>query len=425
MNLQVSFIGMTHLGLCSLAAASDFGIKVFGFDKDEKKIKKIKKNQINFYEPKLITTIKKNKSLISFTSNLKEILQSDLVYIAEDVPTDNHGRSNTKQIEFYLNDIIKHLPKQIPIIILSQVRPGFTRKYFNRKKEIYYQVETLVFGNAIERAKNPERIIIGSNDKLKTKINKNYLTFLKLFKSKIIKMNYESAELSKISINAFLMSSLTTTNLLSKISEKINADWNDIIPALFKDKRIGKYAYIKSGLGISGGNLERDLFTLNNIINNNKIYLNLIASMQNISMDRKNWPNKVLKYILDKYKLKNNLKIGVLGISYKENTSSVKNSASLNFFKKLSNDTTINVYDPIVKKVNITKKLNHSKSIIFLIKNSDLIFILTPWKDFQVLNKDNYLSILNKKFVIDPYGIIRESNTPKIKHYFRLGKKYV
>ena len=59
MKLKVSFIGMTHLGLCSLASASTFGVEVIGFDKSIHKIEKIKKNQIDFYEPKLINTIKK------------------------------------------------------------------------------------------------------------------------------------------------------------------------------------------------------------------------------------------------------------------------------------------------------------------------------------------------------------------------------
>mgnify|MGYP003955601407 CR=1 FL=1 len=134
MKLKVSFIGMTHLGLCSLASAATLGVEVFGFDKSIQKIEKIKKNQIDFYEPKLISTIKNNKKLIFFTNNLNEILQSDLVFISEDVPTDNYGRSNTKQIENYINNIINILPKKTPIIILSQVKPGFTRKYLNKKK---------------------------------------------------------------------------------------------------------------------------------------------------------------------------------------------------------------------------------------------------------------------------------------------------
>ena len=84
-------------------------------------------------------------------------------------------------------------------------------------------------------------------------------------------MNYESAELAKISINIFLISSVTSTNILSEISENIGANWSDVSNALKLDKRIGKYAYLKPGLGISGGNLERDLETFRNFLKFNNI----------------------------------------------------------------------------------------------------------------------------------------------------------
>ena len=55
-------------------------------------------------------------------------------------------------------------------------------------------------------------------------------------------MRYESAELAKISINFFLVSSVTTSNILAEVCEKIGANWNEIVPALQLDKRIGKDA---------------------------------------------------------------------------------------------------------------------------------------------------------------------------------------
>ena len=72
-------------------------------------------------------------------------------------------------------------------------------------------------------------------------------------------MNYESAELSKISINLMLISSIMTSNTIASYCEKINASWSDIIDTLKLDKRIGKFAYLRPSPGLSGGNLERDL----------------------------------------------------------------------------------------------------------------------------------------------------------------------
>ena len=78
---------------------------------------------------------------------------------------------------------------------------GFTDSIKWNKKNLYYQVETLIFGEAVNRALKPEQFIIGTTD---NKINKKYLKFLKSYKSKIHIMNYKSAELAKISINLYL-----------------------------------------------------------------------------------------------------------------------------------------------------------------------------------------------------------------------------
>ena len=95
-------------------------------------------------------------------------------------------------------------------------------------------------------------------------------------------MTYESAELCKISINMMLISSIMTSNLLSRVSENTMADWQDIIQALKLDKRIGKFAYLYPNLGLSGGNLERDLKVIEKYLDN-KAHLNFVKSLQNVS----------------------------------------------------------------------------------------------------------------------------------------------
>ena len=75
-------------------------------------------------------------------------------------------------------------------------------------------------------------------------------------------MRFESAELCKIAINCCLVSSISVANTLAELCEGIGADWSEIVPALKLDRRIGAYAYLAPGLGIAGGNLERDLATV-------------------------------------------------------------------------------------------------------------------------------------------------------------------
>ena len=89
----------------------------------------------------------------------------------------------------------------------------------------------------------------------------------------------------------------------------------------------------------------------------------------------------------------------------------------------------IPIYEPgleeLVRKNSKSGRLKFSSDLSTSIQKSDIIFILTPWSDFQVLNEAKHLSIIKEKFIVDPYGIIKRKNTLKINNYFRLGKKYV
>ena len=126
------------------------------------------------------------------------------MYFSYDVDTNYLGVSDKTSLKKKLSVLIK-LDKNIPIIILSQVAPGFTRNYYKIKKNLYYQVETLIFGQAIKRALKPERFIIGTNNS-KDILFFKFKKFLESFKCPILIMKYESAELSKISINCYLAS---------------------------------------------------------------------------------------------------------------------------------------------------------------------------------------------------------------------------
>ena len=144
-------------------------------------------------------------------------------------------------------------------------------------------------------------------------------------------MSYESAELTKISINMFLVSTVTVTNILSEICEKINADWEDIKPALKLDKRIGKYAYLSSGLGISGGNLERDLNTISKIGVSTNSNVKVINEFIKHSKYRKTWLLSILDKVISGIEKPC---ICILGLTYKEKTHSVKEFSIYSINKK-------------------------------------------------------------------------------------------
>ena len=413
----IGFIGLSHLGLVSLCAAANKGCDIIAYDLHIN-AKLINANSIDINEPGLNSIFKKNKKRIKITKNIQDLSKCDLIYISKDVPTNSNGKSDLKPIK----KIVKRLSflyKKPILIILSQVNPGFTRKIKWNKKKLFYQVETLVFGNALKRALKPERIIIGSNNS-NEKIDPKLKSFLNKFKCPILNMNYESAELAKISINMFLVSSITTTNLLSELSTRIGAHWTDISKALKLDRRIGGHAYLNPGLGISGGNLERDV---NSVIQMNK-KMNLDSRMfeywKKKSEYYKNWPIRKFLDLKKKIRINN---ISILGLTYKPDTDSLKNSPSLEIISKLKREYSLTLYDPVIKSLT-SKNYNFSNSIIEAVKDSDLIFIMTPWKQFKILNSKKITKMLSRKIIIDPFEVIVDKLLIKNnKKYFSINKR--
>ena len=191
-------------------------------------------------------------------------------------------------------------------------------------------------------------------------------------------------ELAKISINFFGLKRYHY-EYIGRVCEKIGADWNEIVPALQLDKRIGEYAYLKPGLGISGGNLERDLATILKISEEKGTHNSVIKEWVANSKYRKNWlsncfRNEVLPNFSNEI-----IDICLLGLAYKENTHSTKNSPSINFILELKDlNVRIRTHDPRVQKTqnyqNIVPALRISKECIH---NADVLVIGTPRGEYK------------------------------------------
>lgn len=205
----------------------------------------------------LATTSTEAAKIKGFTVS-SQIEECDIVFIAPDRPGDVSPQEA-------VDSTLPRLKEDAVLVILCQVEPKFTRTVRWPAHLLYYQVETLkVNDEALERALNPERIIIGHGHG-HAPIDRRLFDFNLSFHCPIYCVSYESAELTKIAINLYLVAQLETTNTLAKVAKKIGAQWDDIIPALKTDKRIGQFAYLKPGNGI-GPHLQRDVDTIKGML---------------------------------------------------------------------------------------------------------------------------------------------------------------
>lgn len=420
-STKIAFVGMTHLGLVSATGIAAAGFDVLCIDSDEILIENFKKFEAPISEPQLIETLQKNGDLQGFTTEFSELANRDVVYIACDVPTDDEARSDLKPVIDLIAAVKPHINKTAALVILCQVPPGFTRSIDFDENRLFYQVETLVFGIALERAMKPERYIVGTKDGQKPS-HTGFVELLSAFNCPILPMKYESAELAKISINVCLVASVTVANTLAELSESIGADWREIVPSLKLDRRIGQNSYLNAGLGIAGGNLERDLNTIMNLSDAHNTDSNLISAMITNSQHRKVWAAKTIQNLLPSDE-NNGKNIAIWGLAYKENTHSTKNSPSLANIDKLR-DYSLSIYDPeVTMKPEWHGNAHQMPTAFEALSNVDALMILTPWPEFRSIDPMDIAAKMNGKIVIDPYLVLDEDAAKSAGlHLIRLGK---
>ena len=399
----IGFVGMTHLGLVSGVSASEKGFSLVCFDPNAERISALSQGTLPVSEPQLDELVAKNASRLRFTSESADLKSCDVIYVAPDVATDDQGQSDLQTINSLLDVVFDAARADAVIVVLSQVPPGYTRGRQRAGRILYYQVETLIFGRAVERALFPERYIVGCADPAQA-LPEAFNTFLKAHGCPILPMRYESAELAKISINMCLVASVSTANTLAELCEKIGADWSEIVPALKLDRRIGPYSYLAPGLGIAGGNLERDLATVCNFADQYGTDAGVVRAWIQNSHHRKNWAASTLREKL--LNRKKDAVVAVWGLAYKENTHSTKNSPSLVAISQLQ-DFRLKVYDPIVS----WDPLWHPNAEVLdsplaALDGVDALMIMTPWPEFKSIAPIDIVRGLKGKIILDPYGLL-------------------
>lgn len=402
----IGFAGMTHLGLVSGISASEKGFSIVCYDGDRTRIASIRSGKLPVSEPRLEEIARANQARLKFTDTAADLSACDVVYVAPDVPTDDRGTSDLGPINSLLEEVFAAARPDATFVVLSQVPPGFTRGKQRPGRILYYQVETLVFGRAVQRALEPERTIIGAADPSRP-LPPAYRAFLEAHGCPVLPMRYESAELAKISINLFLVASVTTANTLAGVCENIGADWSEIVPALRLDRRIGQHAYINAGLGISGGNLERDLGTILRLSREHGSDADLVRAFLANSGLRKDWPLRTLhEAVLSRVPSPT---IAVLGLAYKEDTHSTKNSPAIALIRALG-PWPIRVYDPVVKADAVPHARSaFASSALDAAKGADALAIMTPWAEFRNLACDRLASAMRGRIVVDPYRLLDAS----------------
>ncbi|HKS38741.1 MAG TPA: GDP-mannose dehydrogenase, partial [Verrucomicrobiae bacterium] len=154
---MIGFAGLSHLGIVYSLATASRGLEVLGFDPDAALCRELGEGRFPVSEPGLEGLFHSHHRQIQFSADPASLRRCDLVFYSLDVPTDDSNRSNLEPLRELIERTVLHVAPTATAVILSQVPPGFTRSLKislagRGGRELFYQVETLVFGNAVQRA---------------------------------------------------------------------------------------------------------------------------------------------------------------------------------------------------------------------------------------------------------------------------------
>lgn len=398
MSPRIGYVGLSHLGLCSAAAASSKGFATVAYDSDAELVARIARGALPVLEPGLDALIAANRARLDFTADANALASCDLVYIARDVATDDEGKSDLGPVAALIEHAAKAMRPGATLVVLCQVPPGFTRAHSPSGVATVYQVETLVFGIAVERATRPERFIVGLPEPA-AGLPPALAAFLGAFGCPILPMRLESAELAKMSINICLAASVTVANTLAGISERVGADWREIVPALKLDARIGPKAYLDPGLGLAGGNIERDVAALTGIGAREGADTALLRAIATNSAHARDWAWRALA----EARLAPEATVALLGLAYKQDTHSIKNSAGVALARKLRGRP-LRVHDPAVAADCLGDPAAIGcASPLDAARGAHALVIATPWAEYKRLDPAGLARAMAGKLVVDPY----------------------
>ncbi len=335
--MHIAVIGTGYVGLVSGAGMADFGMKVICVDKDRSKVELLNSGKVPFYEPGLEDLVKKNMEAgrLSFTTDLKDaVKQALVVFICVGTPPLPDGSADLSQIKEVAISLAEALDDYKVVVTKSTVPVGTNRwiKHLidsHKKTDISVDVisnpEFLREGSAVEDFMHPDRVIIGGESAYAIAIVKDIYRPLYLAETPFIITDLETAELIKYASNAFLATKIAFINEIANLCEKVGADVTVVAKGMGLDPRIGR-KFLNPGPGFGGSCLPKDVKALIQQGKSKGVPLKVLEAVVESNERQKLRAVEKLQELCGELSGK---LIAVLGLSFKPNTSDVRESPAL------------------------------------------------------------------------------------------------
>ena len=397
---------------------AELGHEVIGVDIDPGKIAKLASGDVPFYEPGLRKMLTDNLAAgrLHFTTDYDMAAEfADVHFLGVGTPQKKgeYG-ADLCHVHAVIDALVPRLTRNSVLVGKSTVPVGTAADLAKRAAalapsevdvEIAWNPEFLREGFAVQDTLHPDRIVLGvqeDSQRAESAVRELYAPILEAGVPFLL-TDLQTAELVKVSANAFLATKISFINAISEVCEAAGADVSLLADALGYDPRIGRQ-FLNAGLGFGGGCLPKDIrafMARAGELGANQA-LTFLREVDSINMRRRTRMVELATTACGGSLLGAN--IAVLGAAFKPESDDVRDSPALNVAGQLQlNGAAVNVYDP--KALDNAQRqfptLNYAVSVEEACDRADAVLVLTEWRQFIDLDPDDLADRVRAQVIVD------------------------
>lgn len=418
--MQISVIGTGYVGLVTGACFAEFGVNVLCMDNDEKRISRLEKGEVPFYEPGLTELVAKgiSQGRLSFTAELtRAVDHGEVIFIAVGTPPRKDGSADLSFVEEVGRGIAGKMASYKVIATKSTVPVGtgsLLQKVITsaQSKKIAFDVvsnpEFLREGSAIEDFMRPNRIVIGSDSERANAVMKDLYRPLYLIETPFVVTDFPTAEMIKYASNAFLSTKISFINEIAMLCERVGADVQTVAKGMGLDQRIGS-KFLHAGPGFGGSCFPKDLAALVQMGESAGYPMQIAGAAATVNAQQRGRMVGKIKEALGGLR---GATVGLLGLSFKPNTNDLREAPALSIAQELMDrGATVRAYDPaaLEEASRVLGGIIPCQNTYETAKGADALVLVTEWNEFRNLDFTKLKSLMRRPILVDLRNVYESS----------------
>ncbi|WP_067606952.1 UDP-glucose dehydrogenase family protein [Nocardiopsis listeri] len=415
-RMRVCVIGTGYLGATTAACLAEMGFEVLGLDVDEAKVDMLRSGKVPFYEPGLDELLKANLKTgrLRFTTSFAESAEfADLHLICVGTPQrDESGAADLRYVNSAVDNLAPYLTRPTVVVGRSTVPVGTAATLAARlaalapvgeEAELGWSPEFLREGFGVEDTLRPNRIVIGTDSPRVEKAVRSLWQQQVDDGTPFLVTDLQTAELVKVSANAFLATKISFINAMAEVSEVAGADVIQLAEALSYDDRIGG-KFLGPGLGFGGGCLPKDIRAFMARADELGVEpaLSFLREVDAINQRRRARTIDIARQLIGGNFAGRT--VAVLGAAFKPNSDDIRDSPALDVASTIASlGAHVTVYDPqaLERAREALPELNYAESMLDAARDADVVLLLTEWAEFKEANPDEMGEVVAQKRIVD------------------------